>query len=108
MRKAMGSEGKIRGFARVAQDARAGIVRQAGNLRGRHEVLAIPGDLLEDSISTPRGLAIKIIGVDGKRLEGSERDSTQDFVVVNGPTFNATNAKAFHRSLKLLCQFCVS
>ena len=29
----------------------------------------IPGDLLDDSISTPRGLAIKIIGVDGRRLE---------------------------------------
>jgi catalase len=62
----------------------------------------IPGDLLEDSISTPRGLAIKIIGVGGKRLEGSEQDSNQDFVMVNGPTFNAPNAKAFHRSLKLL------
>jgi catalase len=62
----------------------------------------IPGDLLGDSISTPRGLAIKIIGVEGSRLEGSERDSNQDFVMVNGPTFNAPNAKAFHKSLKLL------
>ena len=62
----------------------------------------IPGDLLDDSISTPRGLAIKIIGVEGERLEGSEQDSNQDFVMVNGPTFNAPNAKAFHKSLKLL------
>jgi catalase len=62
----------------------------------------IPGDLLDDSISTPRGLAIKIIGIEGRRLEGSEEQSNQDFVLVNGPTFNAPNAKAFHRSLKLL------
>jgi catalase len=62
----------------------------------------IPGDLLDDSISTPRGLAIKVIGVEGKRLEGSEQESNQDFVMVNGPTFNAPNAKAFHKSLKLL------
>jgi catalase len=62
----------------------------------------IPGDLLDDSISTPRGLAIKIIGVEGKRLEGSEQESNQDFVMVNGPTFNAPSAKAFHKSLKLL------
>ena len=62
----------------------------------------IPGDLLDDSISTPRGVAIKIIGVEGERLEGSEPDSNQDFVMVNGPTFNAPNAKAFHKSLKLL------
>ena len=62
----------------------------------------IPGDLLDDAISTPRGLAIKIIGVEGARLEGSEQDQNQDFVMVNGPTFNAPNAKAFHKSLKLL------
>lgn len=62
----------------------------------------IPGDLLDDSISTPRGLAIKIIGVEGTPLEGSERKSNQDFVLVNGPTFNAPSAKAFHGSLKLL------
>ncbi|MBS0531240.1 MAG: catalase family protein [Proteobacteria bacterium] len=62
----------------------------------------VPGDLLDDSISTPRGLAIKIIGIEGQRLEGSKRDSNQDFVMVNGPTFNAPSAKAFHQSLKLL------
>jgi catalase len=54
----------------------------------------IPGDLLEDSISTPRGLAIKIIGVEGQRLDGSERDSTQDFVMVNGPTFQRSECQS--------------
>ena len=47
----------------------------------------IPGGLLDDSISTARGLANKIIGVNGKRLEGSEQNSNQDFVMVSGPTF---------------------
>jgi hypothetical protein len=61
-----------------------------------------PGDVLDDSISTPRGLAIKVIGVDGGRLPGSEGDSTQDFVLVNGKTFNAPNAKAFLANLKRL------
>src|SRR5258708_6928935 len=36
----------------------------------------IPGDILDDSVSTPRGLAIKVIGVEGERLEGSEARST--------------------------------
>jgi hypothetical protein len=62
----------------------------------------IPGDLLDDSISTPRGLAMKIIGVEGARLEESEQDQNQDFLMVNGPTFNAPNANAFHKNLKLL------
>ena len=61
---------------------------------------AIPGDLLDDNVSLPRGLAIKILGVDGERLPGSEAATTQDFVMVNGPAFNAPNAKKFLGTLK--------
>jgi len=61
-----------------------------------------PGDILDDSISTPRGLAVKILGVRGERVAGSQGDTTQDFVLVNGPVFNAPNAGGFLRSLKLL------
>jgi len=60
-----------------------------------------PGDLLPDSVSTPRGLAIKVIGVEGERLPDSG-GVTQDFVMVNGPTFSAPNGKAFLGNLKLL------
>jgi hypothetical protein len=61
-----------------------------------------PGDILEDSVSTPRGLAVKVIGVEGPRVDGSEADTTQDFVLVNGPAFNAPNAGAFLKTIKLL------
>ncbi len=61
-----------------------------------------PGDILDDTISSPRGLALKVIGVEGARLAGSEQDRTQDFVMVNGPAFVAPDAAAFARSLKLL------
>ena len=59
-----------------------------------------PGDLLSDKVSTPRGVAIKVLGVEGERLEGSEDATTQDFVMVNGPRFSARDGKAFLRSLK--------
>ena len=63
----------------------------------------IPGDVLDDAVSTPRGMAIKLIGVKGERLAGSEDDVTQDFLLVNGsPTFAAPRAKEFLSSLKLL------
>ena len=61
-----------------------------------------PGDVLDDTVSSPRGLAIKVIGVEGERLPGSEGDTTQDFVMVNGPAFVAPNAQGFSRSLGLL------
>jgi hypothetical protein len=61
-----------------------------------------PGDILDDNVSTPRGLALKVIGVDGPRLPGSEGEASQDFMFVNGPAFNSPNIKGFLRSLKLL------
>ena len=73
---------------------------------GRYPVLmrfsTIPGDILDDSVSVPRGLGIKIVGVEGDRLPGSEGDTTQDFLMVNGPAFSASTAKAFLGNLKLL------
>jgi hypothetical protein len=61
-----------------------------------------PGDLLPDAVSTPRGVAIKVIGVEGQRLPGSENDTTQEFLMVDSPAFLAPDAKHFVRSLKLL------
>ena len=61
-----------------------------------------PGDLLDDSVSTPRGLAIKVVGVPGDRLDGSEGDATQDFLLINGKTFSSPGPKKFLGGLKLL------
>jgi hypothetical protein len=62
----------------------------------------IPGDVLDDSISVPRGLAIKVIGVPGARVPGTESDVTQDFVLANGPAFSKSHPKDFLHTLKLL------
>lgn len=62
------------------------------------------GDILPDTISLARGLAIKVLGVDGERLPGSEGDGTQDFVMANGASFPAPTAKAFLKNLKLLAK----
>lgn len=62
----------------------------------------IPGDILDDRVSTPRGMAIKILGVHGERLSGSENDMTQDIVLVNGPAFLKSKAKDFLGSVKVL------
>ncbi len=72
----------------------------------RHPVLlrvsTNPGDPLPDTISVPRGLAIKVIGVDGERLPGSEGSNTQEFVLAVGPAFQAPDAKHFLGGLKML------
>ena len=73
---------------------------------GRHRVLmrfsTNPGDLLDDSVSAPRGLALKILDVEGERLPDSTGDTTQNLILVNAPAFAAPDAKAFLGSLKQL------
>ena len=59
------------------------------------------GDILPDTISLPRGMALKVLDVDGERLPGAE-GRTQNFVMVNGPVFQAKTADKFLGSLKKL------
>ena len=61
------------------------------------------GDLLDDAIRLPRGVAIKVMGVSGDRLPGAGGD-TQDFVMANGPAFAAPDPKAFLGNLKMLAR----
>jgi catalase len=61
------------------------------------------GDVLDDAISLPRGMAMKVYDVDGPRLPGAE-GRTQDFIMVNGPVFQAPTAAKFLGSLKLLAK----
>lgn len=63
-----------------------------------------PGDILDDKVSTPRGLALKIIGVEGERLPGAEGQVTQDFVMQNALAFTAATPKAFLTTLKALAR----
>ncbi|KQP17796.1 catalase family protein [Pseudorhodoferax sp. Leaf267] len=73
---------------------------------GRHPAVmrlsTTPGDLLDDAVSTPRGLALKVLDVPGARLQADDGAATQDFLMVNGPVFSVPTAKKFLRSLKLL------
>jgi catalase len=61
------------------------------------------GDILPDEIGLPRGLAIKVLDVEGPRLAGAE-GTTQDFVMVNGPVFQTKTADKFAGNLKLLAK----
>jgi hypothetical protein len=57
-----------------------------------------PGDLLRDSISTPRGLALKVIGAaaNGQPVTPNHAgNTTQDFVFANGKAFGVPDLKAF-------------
>ncbi len=58
-----------------------------------------PGEKLGDRVSTHRGMAIKVFGVEGARLPGHSAP-TQDFVLASGTTFPAGTAAGFLRQAK--------
>lgn len=58
-----------------------------------------PGDMLADNVSSPRGLALKVLGVEGEPLEGSI-PGTQDFVCIVGDVFPVPNPEGFLKQMK--------
>ena len=53
-------------------------------------------------ISSPRGLAMKIVGVEGEMLPNHTGQVTQDFVMVNGKVFDTKDAAGFLKNITLL------
>ncbi len=55
-----------------------------------------PGDILADGIASFRGMALKVIGVDGPKLLPELADAvTQDFLLVNHPFFPTGDVRSF-------------
>jgi hypothetical protein len=102
------THGILQGYLEVDADLPETLAQGLFAKPGRYPVVmrfsTIPGDILDDSVSVPRGLAIKIIGVEGERLEGSEGDVTQDLLLINGPAFGAPNPKKFLSVVRLLAR----
>ncbi|MGF3025779.1 catalase family protein [Methylobacterium aquaticum] len=99
------SHGLLTGRLMVLPDLPAPLAQGLFSAPGSYDVVlrlsTNPGDILDDSVSTPRGLAVKVIGVSGERLPGAKGE-TQDFVMANAPAFTAPDAQTFLKSLKLL------
>src|ERR1700684_4069861 len=77
-------EGELTVLPNLSEELAQGIFAVTGVYSVVMRLASTPGDLLDDSVSTQRGLAVKVIGVRGARLPGSEADATQDFIMING------------------------
>lgn len=51
-----------------------------------------------------RGVALKVLDVEGARLEGSEGDASQDVLTENGSAFGARTAKAILGGLRIVAK----
>ncbi|MDB5724172.1 MAG: catalase [Novosphingobium sp.] len=80
-----------------------GLFAEAGSHKVFARISTNPGDVLDDAIALPRGLALKVLDAAGERLSGAEGTS-QDFIMVNGPVFLVKTADKFAANLKLLAK----
>lgn len=78
-----------------------GLFAQGGEYEAVLRISTAPGDILDDAVSAGRGVGLKVLGVPGDRLPGSD-DGEQDFLMVNGPIFGAPDPATFLKNLKLL------
>lgn len=59
-----------------------------------------PGDMLADNVSSPRGLAVKVFGVEGEKLGPHADKPTMDLVCVSADVFGAPDPKGFLKQLQ--------
>ncbi|MES2498069.1 MAG: catalase family protein [Pseudomonadota bacterium] len=96
-------KGEFEVMAGLPDELAQGLFAKPGKHSAYLRMSTNAGDILPDAISLPRGIAIKVTDVDGERLPGAE-GTTQDFVLVNGPVFQAKTADKFLGSLKMLAK----
>ncbi len=94
-------EGELRVLPGLPKKLAQGLFAEPGTYPVVMRISTNPGDIMDDSVSTPRGMALKVIGVPGERLVG-DSGATQDFVMANSPAFIAPDAGAFAGSVGLL------
>ena len=80
--------------ANLPPELAQGLFAKAGTYEIAVRFAQGPGENLGDRVSTHRGMAIKVFGVEGEKLPGHDAP-TQDFVFASGTTFPAGTAAGF-------------
>jgi hypothetical protein len=94
------SHGILQGELVVDRDLDPALAQGMFRVPARYPVIVrlstTPGDLLPDGVASFRGMAIKVIGVEGQKLLPDGRDAvTQDFLFINHPTFATGDVAAY-------------
>ncbi len=95
-------EGELKVIGSLPRELAQGLFAHPATYAVAARISTSPGDLIDDAVSTPRGIALKIFGVPGAQLSGDPADTTQDLLLVDGPAFLVPTPKAFLGNLKLL------
>ncbi|WP_435003457.1 catalase family protein [Xanthomonas arboricola] len=89
-------------FNDLPEELRQGLFAGAGQYDAYIRLSSPPAEQLSDAVSTPRALALKVLGVSGERVEGGDEKHSQDFLMVNGPSFTTPGPDGFLRNFRVL------
>ncbi|RST31665.1 catalase [Sphingomonas ginkgonis] len=92
--------GELEIFGDLPPELAQGIAAQPGRYEALVRFAQGPGELIPDRISTHRGMAIKLLDVDGPRIPEAREQTTQDFVLEPGPAFIHSTPKTFLADFK--------
>lgn len=98
-------KGRLDVYDKLPEPLRQGIFAAPATYPVVLRLSTAPGDLHSDRIAAPRGMAIKLLGVQGPQLlPGREAARTQDLLLVNHPVIAFGHAAAYLKTQKLLEQ----
>lgn len=82
-------------------DLAQGLFATAGTYEALVRFAQGPGEILDDKISTHRGVGLKILGVSGEHIPQSRETATQDWLLAPGPAFIHSTAKTFATDFRM-------
>ena len=95
--------GTLTVYADLMPHLRQGLFREPGTYPIVVRFSSAPGDINSDKIPSPKGMAIKVLGVAGRKvLAGHEDETTQDFLLVNHPVIPFGHISAYWKMQQLL------
>jgi hypothetical protein len=96
-------KGELSISANLPAELRQGLFSTAKTYPAIIRFSTAPGDIMADSVSTPRAMAVKVSGVEGMEMDPENAgQTTQDFVFLNSKVFGVPNVKAFLGNVKLI------
>ncbi|RYF34791.1 MAG: catalase, partial [Cytophagaceae bacterium] len=89
-------KGELHIYDNLPEHLKQGLFEQARTYPVIVRFSTAPGDVQPDGVSAFRGISIKAIGVEGKKVLEAEADEvTQDFLLVNHPTIPAGDVATY-------------
>ena len=87
----------------LPQELRQGLFRHETTYPVIVRLSTSPGNIVHDGVAALRGMAVKVIGVEGPKLLPEMQDAvTQDFLLCNHPTIAAGDVSSYRRQALIL------